>query len=88
MEYTELLVIDKEDFNELNLEKYVYIEQQGRHKCFRQIEAFADFDDSKINHMVKNSKTESYAMNTPIKKETDRTDQSIFVIKGTIEIYR
>ena len=66
----------------------MYIEQQGRQKCFRQIEAFADFDDNKISHMVKNSKTESYAMNTPIKEETDRTDQSIFVIKGTIEIYR
>lgn len=88
MEYTELLVIDKEDFNELNLEKYVYSEQQGREKCFGSIDAFAGFSNAEINHLVKNSKTESYTINTIIKADTDRSDQSYFVIKGTIEIYR
>ena len=88
MEYTELLVIDKEDFDELNLEKYVQLEQQGRYKCFSSVEPMADFRSNQIEHLVKNSKTESYTINTIIKNETDRCDQSYFVIKGTIEIYR
>lgn len=88
MEYTELLVIDKEDFNELKLENYIKLEQDGRLRCFSSIEPLERFSLRDLRKLVHSTKTDWFPINTVIKQATDIADTCYFVIKGIIEVYR
>jgi CRP-like cAMP-binding protein len=88
MEYTELLVIDKEDFNELKLESYIKIEEDTRFRCFSSIEPLESFSIKSLRTLVYSTKTDWFPINTIIKQATDIADTCYFVIKGIIEVYR
>ena len=74
MEYTELLVIDKEDFNELKLENYIKLEQDGRLRCFSSIEPLERFSLRDLRKLVHSTKTDWFPINTVIKQATDIAD--------------
>ena len=104
MEYTELLVIDKEDFDNLKLDRlvshwslvpnpypifrFIHLEQDARRQCFQSITPISNFPYADHLMLAQTTRTAFYPINTVIKKSDTLSDYTYFVVRGIIEIFR
>nr|XP_012610678.1 cyclic nucleotide-binding domain-containing protein 2 isoform X3 [Microcebus murinus] len=88
MEETELLVVDREDFLENNLDREVQKEAQHQFEFFRKMDLFALWSDEKLWQLVGLGKIEKFSYRQLISEDIVKSPFIRFVCKGTCEVLR
>lgn len=88
MEETELLVVDKVDFFQYELDKELYREFQNRYEYLRTIDLFETMPDATLEKLAQVCKIEKFQYGQVISNDITESTTVIFITKGVCEILR
>lgn len=88
MELCEFMVIDKEDFQQLNLIDIVQREIKQRHLFFENLALAHRYTMSTMKILAEESKSELVEIDRTVCHDTSASLYTYFVMKGIVDIYR
>ncbi|XP_066478024.1 cyclic nucleotide-binding domain-containing protein 2 [Tiliqua scincoides] len=88
MEETELLVVDKVDFFNYELDKELYREFRNRYEYLRTIDLFETMPDATLEKLAHFCKIERFQYGQVITNDITESTTVIFITKGVCEILR
>ncbi|RXN00423.1 Cyclic nucleotide-binding domain-containing protein 2 [Acipenser ruthenus] len=83
MEETELLVVDREDFFNHQLDQELHREFQRRYSFFRSLDLFCSWSDEDLATLADHCKAEEFNHGQVILRDSSETKNIVFITKGT-----
>ncbi|MGH0151277.1 UNVERIFIED_CONTAM: hypothetical protein FKN15_041020 [Acipenser sinensis] len=88
MEETELLVVDREDFFNHQLDQELHREFQRRYSFFRSLDLFCSWSDEDLATLADHCKVEEFNHGQVILRDSSETKNIVFITKGRCDVLR
>ncbi|MGH0138237.1 UNVERIFIED_CONTAM: hypothetical protein FKN15_069574 [Acipenser sinensis] len=86
MEETELLVVDREDFFNHQLDQELHREFQRRYSFFRSLDLFCSWSDEDLATLADHCKVEEFNHGQVILRDSSETKNIVFITKRAVDV--
>ncbi|EDV24765.1 uncharacterized protein TRIADDRAFT_56895 [Trichoplax adhaerens] len=88
LELTDLLVIDRDDYNKFDIDKHLEREKDFQYKYFRKMDLFSSWSDNNIKCLLRNHDLIEYYSNQVIVEDSKQSEWIVFILKGKCQQLR